>query len=478
MERGLSEKRKGTRPARVDEDMSTPVPYEQLAGVFGAGDFGAGLETLVAALRAGADYHSLFRVLLLRKRHELGLPLLNPGNLSGCPADLRQEYKTFVDETCREIGELCLGAGDIAQGWRYLSAVGEPAPVRAALEKVDATHVSDEVLKIALEAGVHPQRGFQWTLERQGLGRAITLFDDGFSTVFADRQYAAGLLVRTLYRDLLLSVCKAIVEREGALPKETDLVELVRGRQWLFEGGRVHADANHIGAVSRIGLVAAAREDLIMSLCVSEYGRLLSAEHQVTTQPLFEEGFRDHARFARALLGESVEETTDYFRSKLYNYYGAATEGFPQEMVVLLFWRLGRKDEALDIWQQHLVSQPPERPGKIIPSYYELCLEAGLYSRLADSARMQDDVSAWAAAKIMEQAKAAATAPAVPAADTAPAAEAEEAPAAHEDRSEPAQARRDSSSEGAEGAASEGAADASSEGAAGAPPAKEAGDLS
>lgn len=380
--------------------MSTYIPYDELTSAF-YGGANEGLDHLIATLRSGDDYHALFRMLLLKKRVELGLPLFNPGDLRGEPKHLRTEYKAFVDSTCREIGARCLDAGDIAQAWRYLGSVGEIAPVRAALEKLTLGQTTDEVLKIALDQGVHPQRGFQLTLEHYGFGRAISLFDGGFSQSFKDKQYAAGLLVRAMYKELFTGVCKAIVEKTGELPPERDLAELVRRRSWLFENSGVHATAQHIGDVARIGLLAESREDLIMALCISEYGRLLSPEHHPSPRAPFEDGYHDYARFVRAVLGENPDETVERFRSKMYSYHGGSDRA-PIESIILLFWRLSRYGEALDIWQQYLYSDTPERPGTVLPSFYEMCLEAKDYRRLADSARTHDDVAAWAAARMLE----------------------------------------------------------------------------
>jgi len=384
--------------------MSNYINYDELTGAFYSGGAGAGLEGCIAVLRAGGNEHALFRLLLLRKRHELGLPLLNPGNLSGYPEKLRAEYKAFVDATCREIGARCLEAGDVGQAWRYFSALNEPEPVRAALGKLEAQKASDEALKVALEYGVHPRRGFELTLERDGLGRAISLFESGFAASLEDKKYAAGLLVRAMYKELVLAVCKAILEKEGSLPPERELIDLVFTRRWLFDDNRSYADSQHIAAVSRIGLLAEGREELIMALSISEYGRLLSAQHRPSARAPFEDGFEEHARYARALLGQHADETADHFRAKLPMYQGSTTDQYPAETVLLLFWRLGRKDEALDIWQNYLGGQQPELPGSCTPSFYEMCAETKSFYRWTEAARQHDDIAAWAAARIMESA--------------------------------------------------------------------------
>lgn len=351
-------------------------------------------------MRAGGDQHALFRLLLLRKRFELGLPLLQPGDLRGCPEQAREEYKAFVESACRESGRRCLEAGNIGQAWRYFSALGEPEPVRAALEQLAPAQVSAETLKVALEHGVHPRRGFQIILERDGVGHAISLFDAGLPAGWMDRRYAAGLLARAMYKELVVGVCRAIMERRSDLPPERELVDLIISRRWLFEGSRAHAEPAHIAAVSRIGLLAEGREELLMSLSISEYGRLLGAEHRPAPRTPFENGFDDHARYARALLGQNVDETAGYFRARLPLHQSDTLDCYPAEMVFLLLWRSGRKEEALDLWQSHLGGRPPELPGKEIPSFYELCAEAGSYQRWAEMARKQDDVTAWAVAQL------------------------------------------------------------------------------
>jgi hypothetical protein len=406
--------------AREDEEvihsdlMSGYFNYDELSGAFYSGGAEAGLESCIATLRAGGNEHALFRLLLLKKRRELGLPLLNPGDLSGYPENLRAEYKAYADTACREAGVRCLEAGEFGQAWRYFSALNEPGPVRAALEKIEAGKASDDALKVALEYGLHPRRGFQMTLERDGLGKAIALFESGFSAPLADKKYAAALLVRKLYKDLVIAVCKAILEKDGALPPERELVDLIMARKWLFDDNRSHADAQHIAAVSRISLLCAAREELIMSLSISEYGRLLSSQHQPSARAPFEEGFAEHARYARALLGQNESETADYFRCKLPRYQGSTPDTYPAEMVLLLFWRLGRKEEALDIWQNYLAGQPPEQPGICTPSFYEMCAETKNFYRWTETARQHDDVVAWAAARIAECAPPAPLAPEPP----------------------------------------------------------------
>jgi hypothetical protein len=392
-----------------------PVDYSKLEAEFATGAT-SGLDGVIAELRCGPNHHALFRMLLLKKRFELGLPLVNPGDLRSVAEGTRKIYEDFVEVTCREIGGLYLQEKNIPQAWRYFKTISDREPIRQALSTLDASSASDEVLAIALDEGVDRRRGFELTLQRHGVCRAISLFEQDFSIDIADKQHAAALLARTLYRDLVTGIRMQIMERYGEMPPETDLVDLILHRPWLFEKGHTHADPQHVAAVSRIGLLAADREDLIMTLSIAEYGRMLHPDHQPPPRPPFEEGHKDCALYARALLGQDEAKTLEYFRGKLAGYTPVDFAPYAAEMVVLLFWRVGRKSEALDLWQMYLSDQPPELPGICIPPFYNLCIDAGEFSRLAEIAKKQSDLPAWAAAKILA-APAAVKPAAVPASD-------------------------------------------------------------
>ncbi|HYG74184.1 MAG TPA: hypothetical protein VEK08_04185 [Planctomycetota bacterium] len=378
------------------------IAYDDVTMSFDSGGAAAGLDAVIQALQYDHDHHALFRALLLKKRYEMGLPLINPGELRGFSAEVRKKYEDYVEETCREIGQRYLNDGNIVQAWRYYKTVGDHEPIRAALENLDPREASEEILTLAISQGAHPRRGFLMTLEAHGLCRAISVFDQEFSVDQSDKRYAAELLVRQLYKELVIAVRRHIMERFGELPPETDLVELIRLRPWLFENNRTHADPQHVSAIARIGLITEKTEDLIMCLSIAEYGRMLAKDQQPWPKAPFEAGFADQARFARALLGQGVADTCTHFRSKLAIYGTNPEDRTPVEMVVMLLWRTGQKEDALDVWQQYLGDQPPEIPGIYIPSFYDLCIEAKSWRRLGETARLHGDSSAWAASRVME----------------------------------------------------------------------------
>ncbi len=385
--------------------MSDPIQYDSLQSTFEGQGPAAGLIALIESLRAAGNPHALFRALLLKKRSELGLPLINPGDLSGVPPETRKAYEAYVDEACRETGQAYLKEGKIVDAWRYFRTIGDRTSLREAIEKVDPQTAGDDVLQIALEEGVHPRRGFEIVLARDGICRAITLFDQMRSADLQVKRHAAGLLAEKLYAELVTGVAKQIHERFNETPPETDLVELVRHRPWLFENAHTHADPSHIAAVSRVGLLADAEPKLIMSLSISEYGRKLDKRHAAATEAPFEGGYDDHAKYARALLGQNVDEAIDHFTAKLVGYDTNGAELLATEWVIALVWRAGKHKRALELWSQYLGEQIPELPGTYIPSFYEMCTAAGEFTILADTARRQGDLTAWASAQMLMKGK-------------------------------------------------------------------------
>jgi hypothetical protein len=57
-----------------------------------------------------------------------------------------------------------LAAGDISGAWQYFKAIGERAPVAAAIELVNDGENIDRIMEIACHEGVNRRRGFDLLL--------------------------------------------------------------------------------------------------------------------------------------------------------------------------------------------------------------------------------------------------------------------------------------------------------------------------
>jgi hypothetical protein len=376
------------------------ISFDSIQEVFKTRGARAGLDALLENLKVDGTPHARFRALLLQKRFELGLPLINPGDLGNFPDHTRKAYEDYVEEICRETGMTYLNDGKIIEAWRYFRTVGDRAPIRAALEKLDPQQTTDEVLRIALDEGVHPKRGFELVLKRDGLCRTITLFDSASAVDLSVKRHAAGIMSQQLYTELVIGVSKQIFDRFGEIPPEMDLVDLIRHRPWLFENANTHADPTHISAVSRYGLLCETQPEQIMTLSINEYGKLLDKRFGAATDAPFEDGFLDHVKYVRALLGENVDDAVDHFTAKLAGYDTSA-DPVAAEWIISLVFRVGQKKKALELWQKHLSHTPPDLPGAYLPSFYDLCTNANEFGLLGETARGQGDVSAWAGAWLL-----------------------------------------------------------------------------
>ena len=87
----------------------------------------AGFDFLVRRFREEKNYPLLFEARLMKKRHELGLPLIQTEPLADLPNDARRAYEEGNLEAAREVGSLFLADGKIPLAWPYFRAIGESA---------------------------------------------------------------------------------------------------------------------------------------------------------------------------------------------------------------------------------------------------------------------------------------------------------------------------------------------------------------
>ncbi len=259
------------------------------------------------------QYPRLFEARLMRKRYELGLPLVRNPGLDGIPNEKRPAYEQAFLDAAREVGGLYLAAGDIARAWSYFRAIGEPAPIAAALERFEPGEDLQTFIDIAFHEGAHPRRGFELVLAHYGLCRAITYFQQ--FPQGPDRVEALHLLVRTLHRELVESLRRRIEQTEGQAPAGTCAAELIAGRDWLFGEFSYYVDTSHLISVLQFSLGLEDREMLALALDLAEYGQRLSPQFHYRNEPPFED-YVDYILYFKALLGRDIEAAVDHFRQK------------------------------------------------------------------------------------------------------------------------------------------------------------------
>ncbi len=350
---------------------------------------------LIARFRDEKNYPSLFEARLMKQRHALGLPLI-ARDTDAWPAETRRLYEKTCVEAARETGGLFLADGDIARAWPYFRAIGETAPVAAAIEKVEAGEGIEPVIEIAFQEGLNPKKGFELILAHHGICRALTLFPQ--YPAREGRQACLQLLVRSLHADLAANLSRAIASGEGSAPETWHLPSLIGGRDWLFGEHAYYVDTSHVVSVLQISLDLTDREHLDLALQIAEYGRRLAPMFHFRGEPPFENIYEDHAVYLGALLGVEVEAAIAHFRRKVAAGDPAEMGTAPAQALVGLLLRLERYADAAAVSIECLRDADPRY--LTCPTPAQLCVMAGDFDRLRALALERGDLIEYAAAAL------------------------------------------------------------------------------
>jgi hypothetical protein len=356
----------------------------------------SGFDLLTQKLREDKNYPLLFEARVIEQRHKMGLPPLRVDGIDDIPAGQRDAYEDALARAAREAASLFLADGDIPRAWPYFRAVGDREPVQAAIEKLESAE--DAVIQIALEERVHPRKGFELLLERYGICRAITYFEQYVDR--ESREQCIMLLVRTLHRELVESLRRAIERRQETAVSHS-VPELIAGRDWLFGDLDYYVDTSHLVSVIRFALDLADIDALRLAIELCEYGKHLSPQFKYRADPPFDDVYVDHAAYLSALAGENVDACVEHFVAKVRASDPSITGTAPAQVLVALFTRLKRYGQAIQISLDYLSNTAGEQ--LVCPTLPQLCQLAGDYERLKKLARERRDLLSYFAASINSQ---------------------------------------------------------------------------
>jgi hypothetical protein len=381
------------KPFQSEEGGAGENVFDQVKQLLRSGDSDAGFNFLLSKFREEKNYPRLFEARLMKKRHELGLPLIQIEPFESLPNDVARSYEEGLLAAAREVGGLFLADGNIQRAWPYFRAAGETAPVAEAIEQVEPGEGIEPVIAIAFNEGVHPRKGFELILANYGICRAITSFQQYPSR--EGREDCLHVLIRRLHADLTENLKRVIAQVEGQPPDTQSIVALIAGRDWLFEGNNYYIDTSHVVSVVQFSLELTDREMLRLALELTEYGKRLGALFQYRGEPPFENIYVDHGFYLRALLGEDVEEAIGHFQNKVKEGEANEAGSVAAQVLVGLLARLGRYRQAIEVSLAHL--GPPDAGQLACPSVLQLCQMAGDYGQLMKVARDQQDLLSFAA---------------------------------------------------------------------------------
>jgi hypothetical protein len=369
-------------------------PFESIERAARSGGPAEAFEFLSQRFRAEKQLPQLFEVRLMKRRHELGLPLIQTAPLNDLPDETRRQYEEAYLTAAREVGGLYLESGDIPHAWPYFRAIGEPAPVAAAIEKVEPGAGIEPIIEIAYHERANPRKGFELILANYGTCSAITSFEQYPGR--EGREECIRTLVQKLHGDLVESLRYAITQHESTPPESMHIPELVANRDWLFEDNNYHVDTSHLAAVVRFSIDVADHATLRQAVELTEYGRRLSSLFRYRGNPPFEDHYVDYGMYLKTLLGEDVDRGIDHFRQKLNDTEANETNALAAQAVVNLLTRLDRFNDAIDVSLKYLQGVDPGYLS--CPTTVQLCAMAGDGQRLKDVARQQEDLLSFTAA--------------------------------------------------------------------------------
>jgi hypothetical protein len=380
-----------------------PALFDQLAATLQCEGAAAAIDRLCADLRQRREYNALFYALLLKKRHELGVSPIPTGPAEELPASVHGPYEEGIRAAAREVGGLFLEAANLPQAWFYFRMIGEPAPVRDALDSYQPGEDEDlqPIVGIAFYEGVHATKGFDWILSRYGICNAITTVGSGVMPHGEEvRQYCIRALVRALYAELRGRLTAEIEGQFGVAPAGSDsppdtpgvLRKLMEGRDWLFGEDAYHIDTSHLASVVHMSQLLQPCRELGMARELCAYGMRLSGRFLGQGEgPPFENGYADHDIYLAILEGTDVEKGIAHFKNKVDNYDPEEIGTYPAEVLVNLLLRLGRGEEAIAVARKHLATAEQQGRQLTCPNLNELCQRAKAYCTLAEVARELND---------------------------------------------------------------------------------------
>ena len=378
-----------------------PAAFDRLKAALASGGPTAAAEALIAELRNAEDFNSLFYALLLKKRIELGVSPFPTGPSADLPAHTHEPYEAAIRDAGRHVGGIFLERGELPKAWTFFRMLGEPEPVRTALENYQPKPDDDiyPLIEIAWQGGVLPKKGFDLILDRHGVCSAITTVSSSDLNSNPElRDYCVGRLVRAIHEQLTERLRGDLEGRSITVPAGISIKQMAEGYPELFADDSYHIDTSHLSSVCQMSMyLPAGREnDWARDLC--EYGRRLSPTIRGGGGDApFEELYDDFLPFLNVVAGVNVEEGLARFKAKAER---EAAEGasYAAQVYINLLVRVNQLREALEAAKAMLANE--DERALICPSVGELAKRLNDFEAMAEAAKARNDAVGFLAGLI------------------------------------------------------------------------------
>ncbi len=393
----------------IDLDTEAPAKprlpaeiYSQLRHTLESQGPVAAAEALCQAVRDIGDPTAYFYAMLVKKRVEWGISAFPAGPAASLPDRWQDAYEDAIREAGRAVGQWCIERGNLSAAWQFFHMLGEPMRMRDALEAYQPRDDDDvaAVIEIAWNQGVHPKKGFDLILQRNGICNAITMYS--YKNFGDDRDlqnYCIRQLLRHLYDQLRERLCSDLASRGIEPAPELGVEALLLAYPDLVGEDSYHIDTSHLSSVLRFALhLSSGGEELQWARELCAYGQRLGSTFQLQEDPPFERPYFDWRCYFDLLAGVQVEENLLHFRAKIA---ASSAEGntLPAEVMVNLLLKLQRETEALHLAREYLIEGNPYRP-LTCPDVYELCHRVNDLATLSEVAQARGDGVSYLASLI------------------------------------------------------------------------------
>lgn len=384
------------------EQVSHAVPseaFDRLRGLVDSLGPLAAADVLIEELSDGRDPTALFYAQLLKARVGFGVSPFPSGSSSDVPAEYHERYEAAIREAARHVGTLLLNRGDIVKAWPFFKLIGEPEPVKAAIEAYSPGEEDDvyPLIDVAWQHAVHPHKGFDLLLNRQGICSTITMVGStNLSHAPELRDYCIGKLVAALHEQLNERVRADLAQRGKPASPDAPLAPLLTDD--LFAEDAYHIDISHLQSVVQMATQLSSGPTLDKARELCAYGCKLSPNLKGHGgDPPFDESYDDYAVFLAILAGDKVDANLDRFRKKAA---AGAAEGmtYPAEVLVNLLVRIGREQDAMNVIREYLKEANPAEMS--CPNLVDLARKANDFESVASAARDAGDAVTFLAGLI------------------------------------------------------------------------------
>ncbi|QJW97483.1 hypothetical protein [Frigoriglobus tundricola] len=375
--------------------------FERLRTALASAGPQAAVDELVAQLRTGEDFQALFYALLMKKRVELGVSPFPTGPASELPPETHEEYENAIRAAGRHVGGILLQRKEFAKAWTYYRMLGEPEPVREALDAFNPGPDDDvyPIIEIAWQGGLLPKKGFDLVLGRHGICSAITMVSGSDLSPNPDlRDYCVTKLAAALHAQLSERLRNDLTGRGVAVPENATIAQLVELDPTLFADDAYHIDTSHLSSVVQLAAMNLSAGEAVnhaRELCA--YGRKLSPNLQGHNDAPFDENYDDFLAYLNVIAGDRVEGGLKRFEQK------AAREAelgatYAAQVYVNLLLKVNRPADALAAAKRFLLAEDDRN--LICPGVNELARRVGDYAALAEAAKARNDAVGYLASLI------------------------------------------------------------------------------